>query len=138
MLTSKFVKNLFFSSIFSFIIGACSSQFSKARTVKPTSYPAVFNRVKKDHRFSIMQSGINFYTIKSIEVDHSKQQFTVTLDKLDSIKTVYFKNQQSSSNSIKAGEERQLHLYMKDSTSYSLDEPHTILLERVARVALVN
>jgi hypothetical protein len=74
-----------------------------------------------------MHSGVDVYRIKSIEVEKSKQQFTVQLDKLDSLHLAGMKNPKSFGDKV-------IYLQMKDSASYTLDEPHTIPLKKVARI----
>jgi hypothetical protein len=80
-----------------------------------------------------MQSGINIYTVTSVDLDQAKKQMTVTLDKVDSLRLVNFKNSVSQQNQ-QNDSKKEIHIYMKDSTSYTLDEPHTIPLERIAKV----
>ncbi|MGI8636452.1 MAG: hypothetical protein ACR2KZ_13730 [Segetibacter sp.] len=101
------------------------------------SYPAILERAKKNKRYFIMQSGINLYTVNSIDLDQAKKQMTVTLDKADSLRLVYFRNPGIRQNQ-QQGLANEIHLYMKDSTSYTLDEPHTIPLERVAKVETLD
>jgi len=97
------------------------------------SYPRILEKAKNNKRYFIMQSGINLYSVTSIDLDRTKKQMTVTLDKADSLRLVHFKNpgtQQNQQQSVA----NEIHIYMKDSTSYTLDEPHTIPLERIAKV----
>lgn len=88
-----------------------------------------------------MQSGINIYHVNSVDLDKAKKQLTVTLDKVDSLRLVYFKNpalRTSGQSTANAATNHEIHMYMKDSTSYTLDEPHTLPVNNVARVELVN
>ncbi len=78
-----------------------------------------------------MHSGVDTFVITSVLVERSKQQFTVHLNRLDSLHRVNINNSKSLAG-------KQIHVYMRDSTSYTLDEPHTIPLSRVARIELTD
>ncbi len=62
---------------------------------------------------------------------------TVQLDKVDSLHLVYVKNPETKP--YKATPElSEMHLYMKDSISYTLDEPHDLPLDKVAKIEVIN
>lgn len=82
----------------------------------------------------ILHSGINIYSMTSAEIDKTKQQLTVQLDKVDSLYLIVNGRQHVP----KKAEPHKMHMYMSDSTSYTLDEPHTIFLNKVARIELVE
>lgn len=140
MKTSGFCCAAFFAFIFSSALSGCSNSYSKARPVTPASdYPAAIETASKDHRYLIMQSGINLYTVTSVDLDKAKQEMMVTLNKVDSSRLVNAKELGFKRYKLQKGESRsQLHLYMTDSTSYTLDEPHTIPLTKVGRVELLD
>ncbi len=142
MKTSWFCCDTFFAFIFSIALSGCSNSYIKAKSVTPTSaYPAAIDQASKDHRYFIMKSGINLYTVTSVDLDKAKQQMTVTLDKVDSSHLVNARNFGSKRYKPQKGEPKvpsEIRLYMKDSTSYTLDEPHTIPLNRVGRVELLD
>ena len=86
----------------------------------------------------MLHSGINLYSITSVDIDKSKKQMTVQLDKADSLHLAGSKVATGTPlNGIQAASQ-EMHLYMTDSTSYTLDEPHTIMLDKVARLEWVN
>jgi len=120
-------------------IYSCSSP-SKAKSVTSAAgFPDAIDEAKQDKRYFIMKSGLNIYTITSVDLDRAKQQMTVTLDKVDSAHLVYLNNPEVRRTRARVGETQaqgEIHLYMKDSTSYTLDEPHTIALGKVDRIAL--
>jgi hypothetical protein len=125
------------AAIFSIIVlnafWGCAHYTAANSSTDASSYPKILESAKKNKRYIIMQSGINIYTMTSIQLDQAKKQMTVTLDKVDSLRLANFKNpgmRQSQQNDS----QREIHVLMKDSTSYTLDEPHTIPLERVAKV----
>jgi hypothetical protein len=95
------------------------------------SYNKALARAGKDKSYMIMHSGVDVYRITSVEVEKSKKQFTVQLNKVDSIHLANMNNPASSG-------EKLVHVYMKDSTSYTLDEPHTIPLSKVASIKKVD
>lgn len=74
----------------------------------------------------IMYSGVDTFSVASVVVERSKRQFTVHLGKLDSL----YQSTLTGPSSTK----KPLRLFMRDSTSYTLDEPHTIPLTRIARI----
>src|SRR3954464_11472955 len=127
-----------FASIVSMIIFSCSSQNSSGKTVTAQSkFPRIIERAKKDQRYLIMQSGINVYNVTSVDLDKKKQEMTVTLDKVDSSRLANAKNvaeNNSQSGKVIDSASSQLYLYMKDSTSYTYDEPHTIPIKNIDRV----
>jgi hypothetical protein len=131
---------IIFAFIASFAIMGCSNHNLVARPVTSASaYPSAIEKAQKDKRYFIMQSGINIYTITSVDLDKAKQQMTVTLDKVDALRLANFKNPATTrSKAIKSEQASQseIHLFMRDSTSYTLDEPHTIPLNNIARVEL--
>lgn len=127
---------------FSFAVWACANNYYTAKPVTPASkYPSAINKARKDKRYFIMQSGINIYSVTSVDLDDAKQQITVTLDKVDSSHLVYLTNPEVRRSKAKEGEKpvrSEIRLYMKDSASYTLDEPHTIPLAKVGRVELLD
>ncbi|MDQ3844537.1 MAG: hypothetical protein M3342_11065 [Bacteroidota bacterium] len=110
----------------------CSVQHDNTKPFTRTAaFPRVIERAKKDKRYFIMHSGVDTFVITSVLVERSKQQFTVHLNRLDSLHRVNMNNSKSLAG-------KQIHVYMRDSTSYTLDEPHTIPLSRVARIELID
>ena len=124
-----------------YILAGCSAHSYKTQTVLPKSaYATTIEKAKQDKRYFILYSGINVYSVTSVDIDTAKQQFTVQLDKVDSLRLVYL---QGSNNRYKPkkGESRflsEILVYMSDSTSYTLDEPHTLRMDKVARIELVD
>lgn len=131
-----------FAFIFSYVAISCSNHYFEPTAITPASaYPSAIDRAVKAKRYFIMQSGINIYSVSSVDLDNSKQQMTVTLDKIDSSHLVYLKNPEIRRSKATEGEKpvrKEIRLYMKDSTSYTLDEPHTIPLAKVDKVELLD
>jgi hypothetical protein len=94
---------------------------------RPSAFAKAIETGKKDKSYLVMHSGVDIYKIKSVEVEKSKEQFTVLLDRVDSL-------HMANMNNPKSFPEKLVHIRMKDSTSYTLDEPHTIPLTKVARI----
>lgn len=132
----------FFAFIFACAISGCSNSYTKAKTVtSESSYPAAIEKAIKDHRYFTMQSGINLYSVTSVDLDQAKRQMTVTLDKVDSSRLLNGDKKVSKRYKPQKGEaaaSSQIHLYMTDSTSYTLDEPHTIGLNKISRVEMFD
>ena len=78
-----------------------------------------------------MHSGTDTFAITSVLVERRKQHVTVHLNRLDSLHRVHI-------NNPKALAEKQIHVYVRDSILYTLDEPHTIPFNKVARIELVD
>ncbi|MDB5246556.1 MAG: hypothetical protein JWQ40_950 [Segetibacter sp.] len=72
----------------------------------------------------VLHSGINIYSITHVQVDKAKEHFTVQLDKVNSSRTAPVLSE--------------LHVYTIDSTSYTMDEPHTIPFTNVAKVEVLG
>jgi hypothetical protein len=89
----------------------------------------------------MLHSGINLYSITSVQVDRSKKQMTVQLDIPDSSNRTDANNAAVGTVTPKASGQAatpQLHVHMSDSTSYTLDEPHTLSLDKVAKIEVVD
>ncbi len=121
-----------FAFIFLCSLPGCSNQYNSTAPITNTSaFARTLEQAKKDKRYIVMHSGVDFYSIRQVEVEKSKQNFTVHLNLVDSI-------HKANINNPKQLGEKHLHVYMKDSTSYTLDEPHTIPLNKVARIEKVD
>ncbi|HEX2535464.1 MAG TPA: hypothetical protein VHK69_17090 [Chitinophagaceae bacterium] len=129
---APYTKILLFLSVVAAVLTACSSSRPGGREVTRTAaYPRVLARALKDHRYVLMRSGVDTFHVTSMLIDRQGRQFTVHLAKLDSAHRVHF-------NNFGSLPEKQVRLYMRDSASYTLDEPHTLPLARVARIELVE
>lgn len=118
--------------IISLYLVSCSGNHSTARTISQTSaYHRIIERADKDKRYFIMYSGVDTYRVTSVEVERTKQQFTVHLAKVDSVHVAHLKNPGAMTD-------KHIQMYMRDSASYTLDEPHTILVAKVARIELLH
>ena len=142
MTTFRLFPSTTFTFVTSWVLLACSISYPKAKPVASVSeYPIAIEQAKTDHRYFVMQSGLNFYTVTSVDLDKAKQEMTVTLNKVDSSRLLNVGNYEGKRYKRQKGEPRrssQIHLYMNDSTSYTLDEPHTIPLGKVGRVELFD
>jgi hypothetical protein len=142
MKTYGYFAAAFLASVFSFVTAGCFSHSFKTKPVTPaSSYPDAIEQAKKDQRYFLLKSGINLYTVTSVDLDKAKQQITVTLDKVDSSHLANVKNFESKHYKLRKGDtpaSSAIHIYMTDSTSYTLDEPHTIPMDKVGRVELLD
>ena len=108
-----------------------NSCYSASNTVTKTSaFPKVLERAKKDKRYFILYSGIDTFAVTSLRVEN-RREFTIHLDKMDSLHKV------TLNNPITIPEKR-AYLFMHDSTSYTLDEPHTLPFNKLARIELAD
>lgn len=142
MKTFRFWNTTFFAFIFSCALSGCFNSYVKAKPVTPASaYPAAIQQAKQDNRSFILHSGTNVYSIYHVELDQASQALTVQLHKLDSLYIVNVEKPESGPSTTKRGETakiNQIHIYTKDSISYTLDEPHTIPLENVEKIDLLG
>lgn len=138
----RFCCTAFFALILLYALSGCSNSYIKAKTVTPTSaYPAAIEQANRDNRSFILHSGINVYTITTYQLNKEKQKLDVQLNKLDSLHIVNVSDQESGRTRPEKGGSslmNEIHIYTKDSISYTLDEPHTIPLENLARIDLVG
>ena len=109
---------------------ACSTTGNNT-DASPSGFPRMVERAKKDKQNLLLHSGLDTFLITSVVVEKSRQDFTVHLNKLDSINRAIIRNAESAKG-------KQLHIYMRDSTLYTLDEPHTIPFAKVARITSLN
>lgn len=142
MNTSKGLSIVVLALVISVYVVSCSHNAVTAKPVSSASeYPAVIERAQKKHSYMYMRSGINQYTISSIDLDDAKQQMTVTLNKVDTVGLVTLStqdNKPATPTNTGASAKRQIRMYMADSTSYTLDEPHTIPLTKIARLEVMH
>jgi hypothetical protein len=104
------------------------------------SYTQTLKHTRKNKKYVIMHSGVDVYIVKQVEVERNRKQFTVYLDRVDSLNIVNTGNPEGKRYVPKKGEpvKPEIHVYMKDSTSYTLDEPHTIAVDKIARIEKVD
>ena len=128
-------KLAFFLVIGSFIAACSGPAYTAAAITARNKFPAAIERARKDKWNMVLHSGVNTYSIYSAELDKARQQLTVQLNQIDSVRGRTADSGRSSSLTPANGAgQAMLHLYMTDSVSYTLDEPHTIPLDRVARI----
>ena len=125
-----------------FILPGCSGNYYKTTTLtRKAKYARAIEKAKEDKQYFILYSGINIYSVTSVDVDKPKQQFTVQLDKVDSMNMANLGDSGTKRPRPKTGEGSSLSkilVYMSDSTSYTLDEPHTLPIDKVAKIELVH
>ena len=126
--------------ILSVFTQGCSNRHYPASPVTSSAaFPGVLERAQKDKKYIIMYSGVNIYSVVSAQTDKAKEHITVQLDKVDSTQLTESKSLNTVSNTTANSALpafSKVYLYMKDSTSYTLDEPHTIPLANVSRIVL--
>jgi hypothetical protein len=106
----------------------CAVQNNNSEPVtRAAAFPRIIERVNKNKNPFYMHSGVDTFVITSVLMERAKRQFTVHLDKMDSLHRTNFNNPNSLAK-------KPVHIYMRDSTSYTLDEPHTIPLSRVEKI----
>lgn len=112
----------FWGCVFSCCVAACAPG-------RDVTYPKVIERAVKDKHSFVLFSGIDTFAVTSALVGRREKQFTVHLAKMDSLHRALL---------VHPGFYRQVRLYLHDSVSYTLDEPHTIPLARVAKIEVVD
>lgn len=109
--------------------GCSIHQNSTTPITRVSAFPRVIERASKDKRYFVMHSGVDSFAITSVLMEKSKKNFTVHLGKIDSLHRV-------NADNTKLSPGKRIDLYMRDSVSYTLDEPHTIPLNKVERIEL--
>ncbi len=141
MKISSFCRISFFACTFLYVIYGCSNSYITSKPITSAAdYPDAIEQAKKDDRHFILHSGINVYTVTSFLLDRAKQSITVHLAKVDSLHIVNVENAQNNADKPKksASGAKEIHIYTKDSTSYTLDEPHTIPFDNVGNIDMVG
>src|SRR4051812_9103112 len=92
MKISSLVKIPFYVFTFFVAIYGCGNHLTAKSVTATAGFPDAIDDARKDKRYFIMKSGLNIYTITSVDLDRAKQQMTVTLDKVDSSHLVYLNN----------------------------------------------
>ncbi len=138
----RFCCTILFAFIFSCALSGCFQYYFKAKPVIPVSaYPAAVEQAKQENRFFILHSGTKAYNITSLQVDQAKQQMELELGQIDSLHTLYVTKPQSRRYRAVKGQSRvltEIHLYLKDTGSYSLNEPLTLPFARVSKIELLQ
>lgn len=123
-----------FAFIFMCALWSCVNRYNTNPVTRTSAYPRFIEKAKKDKRSFFMHSGVDIYTITSVEIDKAKKNMTVHLDKVDSLSKRNVNNPEVLRKQSGQPSLSKIHVYMRDSTSYTLDEPHTIPLNKVARI----
>ena len=122
-------------SAFFYLTSGCSNHAVPVNgPVSRSGYPAAIERAQKKKWYMVLHSGINVYSITAVQLDKAKQQATVQLDRVDSLYLTPGSQLAPSAKSRTAS----MHWYTSDSASYTLDEPHTIALDKVTRMERVD
>ena len=120
-----------FCLVIFFSLQGCSIYNNGEAITKTSVFPKTIERAKKDNRYFVMYSGKDTFAVTNIMIENRRREFTVQLDRIDSLHRVSLKNPATSP-------EKKIFLHMLDSTSYTLDEPHTIPMTKVAIIRLIN
>ena len=103
-----------------------------------SAYPKAIANAQKNKQYMMLHSGVNLYSVVRLEVHKKTKEITLQLDNVDSTHVMNTSGNDAMKN--QANQEKMsgnppLHLYMTDSVSYTLDEPHTVPLKRIARIS---
>lgn len=121
------------SSIFLFVLvlASCSTQhyIDKANGGSTGARAAAIKKAGKNHDYVTLQSGLSYYHVTFAEIDKSKKNVTVTLDRIDSsyYNQLRTKTTQKDLRSSKVLSPH-MHVILVDTSNYTYDEPHTIPL----------
>ena len=121
------------------VLWGCASQYTSGTLTNKSRYARVIEKAREDKRSMMLHSGINLYSITSVQVDKARKQMTVQLDMPDSINRTDANNAAVGTVTPRTASQAsttQLHVHMSDSTSYTLDEPHTLSLAKVAKIVV--
>lgn len=128
--------------IFSYACSGCFQHYYKVVPVDAAArYPVAIERAKQEYRFFILHSGSKAYAISTIEVNRDKQQLELKLDNLESPHTVYTEGPQKRVYRPQKGESEvltEIHLYVRDTAAYTLNEPLILPIEKVNKLELLE
>ncbi|HZG24157.1 MAG TPA: hypothetical protein VEZ17_06225 [Chitinophagaceae bacterium] len=125
--------------VLSMVLWGCASQNTSGTLTNKSRYAGVLEKARIDKRSMMLHSGINLYTITNVQVDKAHRQFTVQLDMPDSIHRTDANNAAvgtATPNAAGQSGSARLHVHMSDSISYTLDEPHTLSMDKVAKMVV--
>jgi hypothetical protein len=111
------------------IIFSCRT--SNEIITKPSSFARTLNKANRHKEPLLMYSGVDTFVVTHLMVENRRRDITVQLDRLDSVRRAALLN----TNGV---QKKGVQLYMVDSTSYTLLEPHTIPLNKIARIGVVD
>jgi len=121
--------NMIIFSLWLFV--ALSACHTPNVVTKPSAFAKTIKKANIDKRPFLMYSGVDTFVITHIMIENARREMTVQLDRIDSIQRMNL----IYPNTL---QKKQVVLYMHDSTSYTLDEPHTIPIRKIARIQLVE
>ena len=96
---------------------------------KPSAFAKTIKKASKEERPTLMFSGVDTFSVTHLMIENARRDITVQLNRIDSF-------QRRSLVSDTSLQKKQMLLYMVDSISYTLDEPHTIPIKKIARIEL--
>lgn len=109
---------------FIFLLSACRT----ANVIdSPNDFAKTIRKANRQKQPFLMFSGVDTFVVTHIMVENRRRDITVQLNRLDSARRMQLLSPASSLP-------KQYLLYMRDSTSYTLDEPHTIPTTRIDRI----
>lgn len=120
---------------------ACSASHKAGTVTKASAFAAILEHAKKDKSYITLQSGINLYSVVLVEINKPRQEMTLQLNKPDTAKINNVTNAGKNAytnDKTSAGTNRQTHILMNDSISYTLDEPHTLMLAKIAKIEITK
>ena len=120
--------NLVLLAIVTIVFYSCHT--GSGSVTNSSAFPKTLERAKKDKRSIILYSGIDTFAVTSVTVEN-RREFTVHLDRMDSVR-------RTTLNNPTVLPEKRAHLFMRDSISYTLDEPHTLLFKNLGRIELAE
>lgn len=105
------------------------------------AYPGIIEKGRQQKKDFILSSGVNVYSVLSVQLDKNKRDMTLQLSKVDTMQLS--SNLPADTAAMTSGKRTKkkpsiVLLQMKDSASYTLDEPHTIPLANILKIEVEN
>lgn len=111
------------------VLSACGS--TNKTVTDPSHFAKVIKKSNRKHHSLLMFSGVDSFVVTHIMLENRRRDMTVQLDRIDSAQKMALMN-------TGAAKAKQAVLYMRDSTSYLLKEPHTIAVSKIERIQVIE
>lgn len=141
MLSKQSLRNGLITIVLAGILYGCSNQYAATPVTKQNAFARTIKRAQDQDRYFVLHSGVDVYRIKFLEVHKAEKNVTVMLDRIDSLKLAGYRARQAAApgqDEVLVSPLSQIHLFTRDSTSYTLDEPHTIPFKNLTHLQRVD
>lgn len=112
-----------------FMLFACHAVNDTITT--PSAFAKTIRKANRDKHPFLMFSGVDTFSVTHIMIENKRRDMTVQLARIDSSHRTVLRNP----NTV---DRKTVALYMRDSTSYLLEEPHTIPVSKISKIQIMD